>query len=172
MSTIKEIKDCNYKFLSKHIMDQVIIDLNIPAKAVQDILQKKWEVNVSHMKAFRAKSRAKKLMRGDHNGHYSLLRDYVLELTTQNPRTTVKCQVKLHVDHNAPTIVFKRIYVCLGALKQGFKASGRELLGLHGAFISGSFPSQVLIVVCINANNGISLLIYVIVEDECKDSWV
>ncbi|GJU69532.1 hypothetical protein Tco_1255791 [Tanacetum coccineum] len=34
------------------------------------------------------------------------------------------------IDHSLPTRVFKRIYVCLGALKEGFKACRREVLGL------------------------------------------
>ena len=136
-------------------MDEVVVDPEIPTKAVQDALQKKWEVNVSRMKAFRTNAAAEKLIVGDHKGQYALLRDYAQELMTQNPGTTVKCQVEMPEDHNCPTRVFRRIYVCLGALKQGFKASRRELFGLDGAFISGPFPGQLLIVVGLDANNGI-----------------
>ena len=114
---IRDIKTCNYKFLSMQIMDEVVVDPNIPTKAVQDALQKKWELNVSHMKAFRAKATADKLIMGDHKGQYSMLIDYVQELTTQNPGTTVKSQVEMPQDHNSLTRVFRRIYIFLGALK-------------------------------------------------------
>ncbi|GJX77259.1 transposase, MuDR [Tanacetum coccineum] len=50
---------------------------------------------------------------------------------------------------------FKRIYVCLGALKDGFRASGRQLLGLDGAFMKGNYPGQLLTAVSVDANNGI-----------------
>lgn len=153
-------------------MDEVFVGPEIPNKAVQDALQKKWEVNFSRMKAFRAKAAVDKLIVGDHKAQYALLRDYAQELMTQNPGTTVKCQVETPEDHNCPTRVFRRIYVCLGALKKRFKASRRELLGLDGAFISGPFPGQLLTAVGLDANNRIYPVAYAIVEVECKDSWV
>ncbi|GKE24379.1 hypothetical protein Tco_1435891 [Tanacetum coccineum] len=51
--------------------------------------------------------------------------------------------------------MFRRIYVCLGALKRGFKEGGRKLLGLDGAFMGGQYPEQLLRVVGMDANNGI-----------------
>nr|GFC48430.1 hypothetical protein [Tanacetum cinerariifolium] len=73
-----------------------------------------------------------------------MLRDYVVELQSTNPNTTVKITVERNTDPFFPTKVFQRIYVCLGALKLGFKAYRRDLLGLDGAFMKGPFPSQVL----------------------------
>nr|GEW76736.1 transposase, MuDR, MULE transposase domain protein [Tanacetum cinerariifolium] len=48
---------------------------------------------------------------------YSMLRDYVVELQSIKPNTTVKIEVERNIDPSLPTRVFKRIYVCLGALK-------------------------------------------------------
>ncbi|GJU67501.1 hypothetical protein Tco_1253760 [Tanacetum coccineum] len=73
--------------------------------------------------------------------------------TPQNLGSTVKCPAEYPDDHNAPIRVLTRIYVCIGALKQGLKASGRELLGLDRDLISGPFPDQVLTVVGIYANS-------------------
>nr|GEV31264.1 transposase, MuDR, plant [Tanacetum cinerariifolium] len=42
------------------------------------------------------------------------------------------------------TRTFRRIYVCLGALKKGFKASGGDILGLDGCFMKGPYPNQIL----------------------------
>ncbi|GJX48862.1 hypothetical protein Tco_0275707 [Tanacetum coccineum] len=61
---------------------------------------------------------------------YALLRDYVTELQRCNLDTKVKIDVYREEDHEKTTRMFKRIYVCLGALKKGFKAGGRELLDL------------------------------------------
>nr|GEW62616.1 transposase, mutator type [Tanacetum cinerariifolium] len=63
------------------------------------------------------------------------------------------------------------VYVCLGALKQGFRACGREFLGLDGYFMSGLWPGQILTVVGVDANNRIYLVAYVIVDAESKASW-
>ncbi|XP_035841425.1 uncharacterized protein LOC110919766 [Helianthus annuus] len=61
---------------------------------------------------------------------------------------------------------FRRIYICLAALKEGFKALGRDLLGLDGAFMKGSFPGQMLTAVGVDSNNGIYPVAYAIVESE------
>lgn len=59
---------------------------------------------------------------------------------------------------------FKRIYVCLGALKQGFESWKWELLCLDNAFMKGAYPVQILTTVGIDGNNGIYPLAYAIVE--------
>ncbi|GJZ63051.1 heat stress transcription factor B-4-like protein [Tanacetum coccineum] len=140
----REIKHCTYKFLSEKIFKQVRVNPDIPIKAVQDQLQRELE--------------------------YSMLRDYVVELQSTNPNTTVKIAVERNTDPSLPTRVFQRIYVCLGALKLGFRACGRDLLGLDGAFMKGPFPGQVLVVVGLDSNNGIYPLAYALVEAETKSS--
>ncbi|GJW15163.1 chloroplast stem-loop binding protein of 41 kDa b, chloroplastic [Tanacetum coccineum] len=64
----------------------------------------------------------------------------------------------------------ENIYL-FGALKLGFRACKRDLLGLDGAFMKGPFPGQVLIAVRLNSNNGIYPLAYALVEVESKSSW-
>nr|GEV03353.1 hypothetical protein [Tanacetum cinerariifolium] len=122
----------------------VLVNLDIPVKAVQDQIQCELEVQISMSKAFRAKAKAKREIRGDHVLQYSMLRDYVVELQSTNPNTIVKIAVERNTDPSLPTRVFQRIYVCLGALKLGFKAYGIDLLGLDVAFMKGLFSGQVL----------------------------
>ncbi|GKD45289.1 heat stress transcription factor B-4-like protein [Tanacetum coccineum] len=100
-----------------------------------------------------------------------MLRDYVVELQSTNPNTTVKIAVERNTDPSLPTRVFQRIYICLGALKLGFRACRRDLLGLDGAFMKGPFPGQVLVAVGLDSNNGIYPLAYALVEAESKSSW-
>nr|GEW36588.1 hypothetical protein [Tanacetum cinerariifolium] len=64
-----------------------------------------------------------------------------------------------------------RIYVCLGALKLGFRACRRDLLGLDGAFMKGPFLGQVLVAIGLDSKNGIYPLSYALVEAETKSSW-
>ncbi|GJU90391.1 putative transposase, mutator type, MULE transposase domain protein [Tanacetum coccineum] len=167
----REIKHCTYKFLSEKIFEQVRVNPDIPVKAVQDQLQRELEVQISMSKAFRAKAKAEREIRGDHVLQYSMLRDYVVELQSTNPNTTVKIAVERNTDPSLPTRVFQRIYVCLGALKLGFRACRRDLLGLDGAFMKGPFPGQVLVAVGLDSNNGIYPLAYALVEAETKSSW-
>ncbi|GJU83447.1 hypothetical protein Tco_1285812 [Tanacetum coccineum] len=110
---------------------------------------------VSQSKAFRAKQEAERKLKGDYTLQYKMLRDYVLELQEANPNTTVKIHVQSEADHQVPTRVFKRIYVCLGPLKAGFKARMRELLGLDRAFMKGPYTRQLLTAVSVDTNTGI-----------------
>nr|GEW17681.1 hypothetical protein [Tanacetum cinerariifolium] len=85
-------------------------------------LQRELEVQISMSKAFIVKAKTEREIRGGHVLQYSVLRDYVVELQSTNPNTTVKIAVERNTDHSFPTRVFQRIYICLGALKLSFRA--------------------------------------------------
>nr|GEU39330.1 5'-nucleotidase domain-containing protein 4 [Tanacetum cinerariifolium] len=53
------------------------------------------------------------------------------------PNTIVKINVYGKENLDSPTRIFRRIYIFLGALKDGFRAFEREMLGLDGAFMKG-----------------------------------
>nr|GEV77066.1 O-fucosyltransferase family protein [Tanacetum cinerariifolium] len=95
---------------------------------------------------------------------------YVIELQKCNPNTTVKLDCYREEDPESTTRLFRRIYVCLGPLKEGFKAVGMELLGLDGAFMKGQYPGQLLTDTGMDGNNGIYPVAYGIVESESLDS--
>ncbi|GJT78877.1 hypothetical protein Tco_1045602 [Tanacetum coccineum] len=115
-------------------------------------------------------AKAEREIKGDHTLQCAMLRDYIIELQFTNSNTTVKIAVERNNGPSLPTRVFKRIYICLGALKLGFRACKRELLGLDGAFMNGSFPGQVLETVGPDSNNRIYPLAYALVEAESKSS--
>ncbi|GJY90366.1 mutator type transposase [Tanacetum coccineum] len=103
---------------------------------------------------------------------YAQLRQYALELKEQNPYTTIKIDVERCFDVESETRQFRRIYICLGALKSGFKAGKIDLLGLDGCFLSGPYPGHILTVVGVDPNNRIYPLAYAVVESKTKDSWL
>ncbi|GKB72123.1 hypothetical protein Tco_0933535 [Tanacetum coccineum] len=103
---VLEIKHHTYIFLSEKIFEQVRVNPDIPVKAVQDQLQPELEVQISMSKAFRAKAKAEREIRGDHVLQYSMLRDYVVELQSTNPNTTVKIAVERNTDPSLPTRMF------------------------------------------------------------------
>jgi hypothetical protein len=92
-------------------------------------------------------------------------------LVNQNPGTTVRIDVQIEPNPASSTRTFKRVYVCLGAMKQGFKACGRDFLGLDGFSMSGPFPGQLLTAVGIDANNGIYPVAYAVVDALNKATW-
>ncbi|XP_023762311.3 uncharacterized protein LOC111910716 [Lactuca sativa] len=154
----RKIRSCTTTFLSKRIMDQIEANLGLPVHALQEQLQSTYGVSISEEKAFRAKALATKNVAGDYVKQYAALRDYVLELQKTNKGTTIKIDLVSEPVVSSPTRQFKRIYVCLGPLKKGFKAGLREFLGLDGAFMKGPFPGQILSAVGVDSNNGTYLL--------------
>ncbi|CAI9301126.1 unnamed protein product [Lactuca saligna] len=167
----QKIRSCTATFLSKRIMDQIEANPGLPVRALQEQIQSTYGVSISEEKAFRAKALATKNVAGDYVKQYAALRDYVLELQKTNEGTTVKIDVVSEPVVSSPTRQFRRIYVCLGPLKKGFKAGLREFLGLDGAFMKGPFPGQILSVVGVDSNNGTYALAYVVVEIENTSSW-
>nr|KAJ0185193.1 hypothetical protein LSAT_V11C900500550 [Lactuca sativa] len=167
----RKVRSATAKFISKQIMDQIESNPTIPVRALQEQLQKDYQVGYSIHKVFRAKSTAKKLVQGDYKKQYDVLRDYILELQSTNPETTVKLEFDSEPNLSATSRRFKRMYVCLGGMKKGFRACLRDFLDFDGAFMKGPFPGQILTAVGVDSNNGIYPLAYAIVETENTDSW-
>ncbi|GKD88187.1 zinc finger BED domain-containing protein RICESLEEPER 2 [Tanacetum coccineum] len=129
-------KESDGKFLEDHVIKSLATNLDIPVRAVQDQMQKQFDVGVSKMKAFRAKRIASAIMTCNYKEQYSLLREYAQELINQNPGITVRIDVQQEPNPESLSRIFRRVYVCLGALKQGFRACGKEISGLDGCFMS------------------------------------
>ncbi|GKE16652.1 phospholipase-like protein [Tanacetum coccineum] len=88
-------------------------------------------------------------MTGSFREQYSLLREYAQELINQNPGTTVRIDVQQELNLESLIRTFRRVYECLGSLKQG----------------------QILTADEVDANNMIYPVAYAIVEAESKASW-
>ncbi|KAK9067620.1 hypothetical protein SSX86_011731 [Deinandra increscens subsp. villosa] len=161
-----------YMAKEKWVLSQVECNPNLSIKSIQEHLQTNLGVAVSRQKAFRTKQQAIEQVRGDYKDQYRSLRDYFLEVRKGNPGSTLLIQVEAEGNPESSTRVFKRVYVCLKAMKDGFKACQRELLGLDGAFMKGPYPGQLLTAVGVDPNNCIYPLAYAIVEAENKDSWI
>ncbi|GJX32253.1 hypothetical protein Tco_0242108 [Tanacetum coccineum] len=69
----RAIKACTSRFLVDHVIKSLATNPNIPVRAVQDQMQKQFEVGVLKMKAFRAKRIASDIITGSYREQYSLL---------------------------------------------------------------------------------------------------
>nr|KAJ0212180.1 hypothetical protein LSAT_V11C400158540 [Lactuca sativa] len=158
----RSVKACTSKYLSNP---------KIPIKALHEELCKKLELGMSVQKVGRAKQMVERVISGDYQLQYGYLRDYALELLNTNHGSTVRIDVYHEPCLLTTTRTFRRIYVCLGALKLGFKAGLRDFLGVDGTFLKGPYPGQVLTVVGLDSNNGIYPVTYAVVEAETTNSW-
>nr|KAJ0206345.1 hypothetical protein LSAT_V11C500238400 [Lactuca sativa] len=167
----RAVKACTSRYAANLIVQQIQSNPKIPVKALHEELCKKLEVGMSLQKVARAKSMVERIISGDYQVQYGFLRDYVLELLNTNPGTTVRIDVYPETSLSMTTRTFRRIYICLGALKLGFKYGLRYFLGLDGTFMKGLYPVQVLTVVGLDSNNGIYPVAYAVIETESTSNW-
>ncbi|XP_074342048.1 uncharacterized protein LOC141679444 [Apium graveolens] len=66
---------------------------------------------------------------------------------------------------------FKRIYVCLGPVKKGFKAGCKPIIGLDGCHLNGPYGGQLLAAVGTYSNDEMYPIAWAIVEAENTESW-
>jgi hypothetical protein len=101
-------------------------------------------------------------------GEYSKVFDYQLELLRSNPGTTVAiCLDPTIMEQN----IFQSFYVCFNALKLGFKAGCRKVIGLDGCFFKGACQGELLCAIARDANNQMYPLAWAVVEQETSDTW-
>ena len=73
---------------------------------------------------------------GDYKEEYNKLQWFVDEVFSSNPGST--CFVK--TDTSQPgKVLFNRFYMCLNAMKKGFKDGCRKVIGLDGCFMKGVY---------------------------------
>jgi hypothetical protein len=91
-----------------------------------------------------------------------------LELLRSNPGSTVAvCLDASIMDKN----IFQRFYVCFKALKDGFKAGCRKVIGLDGCFFKGACQGELLCAIGRDANNQMYPVAWAVVEKETTENW-
>ncbi|XP_020971854.1 uncharacterized protein LOC110268988 [Arachis ipaensis] len=64
-----------------------------------------------------------------------------------------------------------RMYMCLDAVKKGFLAGCRPIIGVDGCHLKGDHGQQLLVAVGRDLNDNYFLIVVAAVEAETKDSW-
>ncbi|KAK0602137.1 hypothetical protein LWI29_030703 [Acer saccharum] len=126
-------------------------------------------VDASIWQYYRARTRAKKLIQGSIKDLYSKLWEYCAEVRRMNPGSSVILKCSLEDGDANPK--FMRLYICLHALKKGWKEGCGSIIGLDGCFIKGYHTRQLLTAIGVDPNNQMYPITYALVESECRDSW-
>ncbi|KAK8626734.1 hypothetical protein V6N13_134366 [Hibiscus sabdariffa] len=104
----------------------------------------------------RAKHLALEMVLGSHKEQYSMIYDYLGEIRQTNPGITTI----LMLDER----VFLRMYICLQAYKDGYKARCRSVLSIDDCHLKGYYGGTFLADVVVDANDNIYPLAYAVVE--------
>ncbi|KAM5576700.1 hypothetical protein ABKV19_007515, partial [Rosa sericea] len=136
------------KYLTKRFMERIKLNSGWKPESLAQTMSSEVRVRVSKQMAYRVKKAALLVLEGT-----------IME----------------YKGESLP--IFKRMYIChynicLGALKNGFKAGCRSVIGLDGCHLRSAYGGQLLIAVGIDANNTSWVIAYAMVEMESKDSWI
>ena len=134
---------------------------------LQVAINKRFGVKLSDNTCRNTKTIALKKIHGDHKHQFKLMLDYAFELKRSHPGSTVLVEYE-DVGQEA---VFKRIYICLKPLVEGFKMGCRRLIGLDGCHTKGVYRQQILTAVALDLNNGWWPLAWAVVEQENQTTW-
>ena len=106
-----------------------------------DHMKEKYNVHINDKKIYKTLKRARHLVEGSEKEQYGRLWDYLHELLRSYSGSTAKMEV---IPQPEAPPQFHRMYICLDACKQGFKAGCRPFIGLEGCFLKGYFGGQLL----------------------------
>ncbi|KAK2657929.1 hypothetical protein Ddye_010981 [Dipteronia dyeriana] len=110
------------------------------------------------------------MIQGSVAEHYSRVWDYGAKILRTNLGSTVSLKCYTREGEVNPT--FQRLYICLDALKKGWKEGCMPILGLDGCHTKVVHDGQLLTDVKVDPNNQMYHVAYALVESECRDTWV
>ncbi|KAL0440871.1 UNVERIFIED_CONTAM: hypothetical protein Sradi_0026000 [Sesamum radiatum] len=103
-------------------------------------------------------------------GRMSYYADFVLE-KNEGSVVTLQCDVdETEAIHSTP--IFKRFFLGLSALRDGFLEGCSPFLGFDGCHLKGPFVGVLLAAIGLDGNNGLFPVAFAVVESECKESWI
>ncbi|XP_062013810.1 uncharacterized protein LOC133730190 [Rosa rugosa] len=158
------------RYLTAKFKDQIVVNESVKPESLAKTMSSTIRARVSNSMAYKAKRQALLEYEASIREQYARLCDYGRELQRVDPTTSI--DIKCSFPKGSKRPVFKRMYICLGALKNGFKAGCRSVIGLDEAHLKGPFGGQLLIAVAIDANNTSWVVAYAMVELETKDAWI
>ncbi|KAK8672147.1 hypothetical protein V6N13_110520 [Hibiscus sabdariffa] len=116
----------------------------------------------------RARKNVLKKKNGSYVEEFASLWGYAAKLIASNPGSAVTIQV----DRDSTGIAtFHRMYICLAAVKQGWREGCRPSIGVDVCFLKTITKGALLVTVGRDANNQMFPIAWAVVEGERKDSW-
>ncbi|KAI8546526.1 hypothetical protein RHMOL_Rhmol07G0125100 [Rhododendron molle] len=160
----------NSSWVAMMYFDDIRITPTLKVSELVEKVKSNFKCNVSVNQCYRARQKVLKKLEGNIAKQYAMLWDYCHEIDRTNPGTSVYIHLKHDLD-GMPTNVFQRFYICLAALKKGFKDACRPILGVDGCHLKGYYPGQLLTAVGIDANDQTFPVAYAVVEIENTETW-
>lgn len=161
-------KIATVKYLAQLYGDKIRKNPQWKVKDMIETIKQDLEVEVPRIKRIKVRKAALEGVYESLKEHYARVYDFGYEVLKNNSKNTVKIKTSRL---NLNEAKFQRIYICYEALKQGWKAGCRPILGLDGCFLKTVCGGQMLSAVGRDGNNQMYPIAFSVVESENTDSW-
>ena len=133
-----------------------------------DEIKKTYNVGITPWRAGKAKQIVMDCLVGDGQRQYSRLHDYVVGLVRVKAGTF---KIKINRPQASFPPRFGCFYMCLEGCKAGFLVGCRPFIGVDGYHLKTAYGGQFLVAVEMDPNDQYYPLVFVAVENECKETW-
>ncbi|XP_074356627.1 uncharacterized protein LOC141696375 [Apium graveolens] len=157
------------RYLCDLLGDRIRKNPKWSCKEMAETIKNELEIQVPKIKILCLRKMALEGIAESLKQHYSRVIDFGHEVLHSNARNIVKISIT-RLNEEDP-VKFKRIYVCYFALKSGWMAGCRKVIGLDGCFLKTVYGGQLLSTIGRDGNNQIFPICYVVFEYENTDSW-
>ncbi|WMV26829.1 hypothetical protein MTR67_020214 [Solanum verrucosum] len=162
-------KMCTTKFLASRFKDEITRQPSLRIWEIQELCREKLGLQVGRTICYKAKMMILRENMGDWNMEFARLCDYAEVIKQTNPGSSV--WVRMDRETVPGKNLFVYFYVCLDALKKGWKEGCRRIIGFDGYFLKGACKGELLVAVGRNGNNQMFPIAWAVMDKETKHSW-
>ncbi|XP_010319912.1 uncharacterized protein [Solanum lycopersicum] len=157
--------------LAHYFKNRVQNDPNCKVTEMRKIVDDNFKLNISYSKMKRVKRLVLEKLDGSYVDDFNKLEGYAQELRDSNPGTDVIINIskKALLEHGQRK--FLRIYICIQALKSGWRAGLRPFIGLDGTFLRGKFKGILLVALGQDSMKHFYPLAWAVVDRETIRTW-
>ncbi|XP_043705504.1 uncharacterized protein LOC122655369 [Telopea speciosissima] len=159
------------EWVAEKLYEELKADLRMSREAMLAIFLKRFGLQVSYMKLWRARKVAHEWNEGNHVESYAMLPSYARLVVQTNPGSMFILQYEDRQVDMSTNPVFKRCFECYKTCRDGFVNGCRKFVELDGCHLKGRFGGVLLSAIAVDGNNSIFPLAFGVVEIENKSSW-
>ncbi|XP_069152833.1 uncharacterized protein [Solanum lycopersicum] len=157
--------------LAHYFKNRVQNDPKCKVTKMRKIVDDKFKLNISYSKMKRVKRLVLEKLDGSYVDDFNKLEGYAQELRDNNPGTDVIINISKEALLEHGLRKFLRMYIFIQALKSGWRAALRPLIGLDDTFLRGKFKGILLVAVGQDSMKHFYPLAWAVVDRETIRTW-